>query len=106
MFAMAILKAQEFDDMPRDLLTSFRNAGLSVTEAAVAYLDASVTACKRVRGKAGQSSPDIDAAIAGMEEGIDHMFLAKPSTRIVPRNGKVGATLDIFGTDWTSARKK
>lgn len=99
MFATAILNSQEHDNMPRDLLAQLRKSGLNVNEVAVAYLDAAVTACKRVLQKAGGSSPDIDAVIADMERGIDHMFLAKPSTRILPRNGKVGKGLSEFAHD-------
>ena len=100
MFAMAILKAQEFDRLPTDMLSTFRKEGLSVREAAMAYLDASVTAIKRVLHKAGRSSADIDAVISGMESAIDHLFLTGPSMRILPRNGSAGENLADFGEDW------
>ena len=96
LFAHAISKAQEFDDMPRDLMAQLRKTGLNIDEAAVAYLDASVTACKRTRKRAGRLSAELEAIISDMESGIDHMFLAKPSARILPRNGKVGDSLSEF----------
>ncbi len=98
MFAAAISKAQEYGEVPVDLTEQFRKGGLTVQEAALSCLDASITAVKRLLAQTG-SSADIDAVVADMEAGIDHMFLANPG-RILPRNGNAGPTMEQFTSDW------
>ncbi len=97
MFAMAILKSQEYGEMPSDLLERFKANGFTKTESAWAYLDASITACKSVLERAGGSSPDIDSIVADMERAVDLMYLAHPSGKIIPRNGNIAKSMtDIF----------
>ncbi len=99
LFAIAITKAQDHDHMPRDMIRRLRKSGLNVNDAAISYLDASVTACKRTRNKGGNFSADLDAIVADMERGIDHMFLANPSVKILPRNGHVGDSMSEFASE-------
>jgi hypothetical protein len=93
----AFITAVQKSDMPPDLLEQFRQAGLTVSEAAVAYFDASITATKRVLPSS--PSAEVERLLANMEDGLDKMFLAAPS-KIVPRNGKSGEAMASFTKDF------
>ncbi|HEU4961757.1 MAG TPA: hypothetical protein VFT56_15300 [Sphingomonas sp.] len=83
-------------DMPDDLVAQFRQQGLSVSDGAVAFFDASITAIKRVLP--AQPSEDLAALLKNMEVGLDRMFLANPNL-VVPRNGTAGPMMADFTTD-------
>lgn len=94
-FATAIINAQRIGDMPKDLLDQLRKSGLSVSDAATAFFDASITAIKRAIG-GKEISADIQRLIGNMESALDRMFLDNPGI-VVPRNGAAGPALE----EWT-----
>lgn len=95
-FATAILNAQQIGDMPKDLLDQLRESGLSVSDAAIAFFDASITAIKRAT-RDQEIPADIQRLIANMESALDRMFLKNPG-KIAPRNGAAGPALK----EWTT----
>ena len=96
MFATAILKSKEVGDFPQDFLERLRKDGFSIDDAALSYLDASVSVIKKVLKS--ESSPDIELVVSRMEKAIDDFFLMK-RTRVVPRNGSAGPKMAEFSAD-------
>jgi len=96
-FVTGIQKAQELDGFPKDYVDQLRKRGVAEPDAALAFLDASVTALKRLLdGKDG--TEDVERIIAAMENAIDNIFLRNQGM-IVPRNGTAGPMMDGFATD-------
>lgn len=90
----AVRTAQKLDGFPRDMLSRYRRAGLSVSDAALAYLDSSVTAIKRL-SLCIERPASVHEALAHMEPALDRMFLKNPG-KIVPNNGSMAEHLSDF----------
>ena len=97
-FRTTVQRSEQMNRMPSDLVEKFRKAGLSAHEAAMSHLDASVTEVKAWAVEVGMR-PEIQKVVALIENCIDKMFLAQP-TSIVPRNGSVGPELSEFTSDF------
>ena len=88
-FATTALKS----DIGPYFLERLRRSGLSVTDAAIAYFDAAITAMKKA--SPAKADGDLTRLLSNMEMGLDRMFLANPG-KVVPRNGKAGPRLAEF----------
>jgi hypothetical protein len=97
MFATTILKAQELDGFPKDYANQLRERGVSEPDAALAMLDASITALKRMTSGVDLGD-EITRVVEAMEGAVDKIF-ARNQGMIVPRNGKFGPMMDGFAKD-------
>ena len=96
--ATVILNARDYGEIPPDLIDEYRKSGLSVEEAALAFVDLSITLMKRFAPNALED-PDVIRVVQGLEKAVDKMFLDRPGM-IVPENGTAGPMMHPFTKGW------
>jgi hypothetical protein len=96
--ATVILNAREYGQIPEDLIDEYRKSGLSVDEAALAFVDLSISLMKRFAPNALEE-PEVIRVLEGLEKAVDKMFLDKPGM-IVPENGTAGPLMHPFTKGW------
>lgn len=92
-FATFVTIALE-SDIPKNFCDVMRSRKLSVHDASIAYLDASISAVKKV-GSDDEKDRDIARIVANMEIWLDAMFLNEPGL-VIPRNGFAGPKFASF----------
>ena len=92
-----ILKAREIDGFPENYIDQLRKRGFTEADAALGFLDSSITALKRLLPPEGLSG-DVARIIGAMERAVDHVFAANQGM-LVPRNGAFGPMMDGFAKD-------
>jgi hypothetical protein len=76
------------------IFRTYRKSGLSIDDAALSFLDGTITTLKKLAAR--RPSPESDRAISLMESVVDGVMFKRPG-RILPRNGRFAKAAEAAG---------